>query len=126
MKSSTGLRVAFLRQEFLDELVMHRSLREELLSAFVEENKVLEALAKSEVELESATADPVKMEDILNRMQELQERALSMNAYALDSKALKALTLMGFTEEDLNSRVDSFSGGWKMRIGLAKILCVDP
>lgn len=57
IKSSKDLRVAFLRQEFVDELVMERSLKEELLSVFTEEAAVLAALQACEVrELQSLPA----------------------------------------------------------------------
>lgn len=49
IKSSKDLRVAFLRQEFVDELVMERSLKEELISVFTEEAAILEALQGCEV-----------------------------------------------------------------------------
>ncbi len=49
IKSSKDLSVAFLRQEFVDELVMERSLKEELISVFTEEAAVLAALQECEV-----------------------------------------------------------------------------
>ena len=49
MKSSKDLRVVFLRQEFVDELVMHRSLKEELTSVFTEESDILTKLQACEV-----------------------------------------------------------------------------
>lgn len=49
VKSSKDLRVAFLRQEFVDELVMHRSLKEELTSVFKEESEILNELQACEV-----------------------------------------------------------------------------
>lgn len=49
IKSSKDLRVAFLRQEFVDELVMHRSLKEELTSVFKEESEILNELQACEV-----------------------------------------------------------------------------
>lgn len=49
VKSSKDLRVAFLRQEFVDELVMERSLKEELTSVFTEEANILGALQACEV-----------------------------------------------------------------------------
>lgn len=49
IKSSKDLRVAFLRQEFVDELVMERSLKEELISVFTEEAATLAALQECEV-----------------------------------------------------------------------------
>ena len=45
MKSSRNLRVAFLRQEFVDELVETNTLREELYTAFQEERELLKAIA---------------------------------------------------------------------------------
>lgn len=49
IKSSKELRVAFLRQEFVDELVMERSLKDELISVFTEEADILAALQRCEV-----------------------------------------------------------------------------
>lgn len=49
VKSSKDLRVAFLRQEFVDELVMERSLKKELTSVFTEEADILAALQACEV-----------------------------------------------------------------------------
>lgn len=49
VKSSKDLRVAFLRQEFVDELVMERSLKEELTSVFTEEAGIMAALQACEV-----------------------------------------------------------------------------
>lgn len=49
VKSAKDLRVAFLRQEFVDELVMARSLKEELISVFTEESAILTALQGCEV-----------------------------------------------------------------------------
>lgn len=56
IKSSKDLRVAFLRQEFVDELVMERSLKEELLSVFTEEAAILGALKACEVREQSLLA----------------------------------------------------------------------
>jgi ATP-binding cassette subfamily F protein 3 len=66
------------------------------------------------------------MEVVLNRLQDLQERALSRGVYALDSKVDKIMDATGFSVEDGKALVKSFSGGWKMRIGLAKILLKEP
>lgn len=55
IKSSKDLRVAFLRQEFVDELVMERSLKDELISVFTEEADILAALQRCEVRKTSST-----------------------------------------------------------------------
>lgn len=126
VKSTKDLRVAMLRQEFIDELVMTRTLRDELLSSFEEEQSILKSIADCEDEIGRTTDDPLRMEQVLNELQDLQEKALARGVYALESKVDKIMDATGFSIEDGRALVSSFSGGWKMRIGLAKILLKDP
>tara|TARA_B110000305_G_scaffold197408_1_gene223011 strand:+ start:32 stop:559 length:528 start_codon:yes stop_codon:yes gene_type:complete len=53
-------------------------------------------------------------------------KADSKDAFNLDTKVSKIMDLMGFTPEEGEQPVSSFSGGWKMRIGLGKVLLCDP
>ena len=128
VKSNKDLRVAMLRQEFVDELVKERTLKEEFMSVFEEENKLLQDIRDSEAELESLgeDGDPEKMQEILDRMQKLQADADAKDVYVLESKTKKVMDLMGFTDDEGDDLVASFSGGWKMRIGLGKVLLKDP
>ena len=126
IKSSRNLRVAFLRQEFVDGLGMTLTLREELLTSFVEEKQLLQDISDLEEALGKVVDDEAQMTDILDRLQGLQEKAISKGVYSLDSKVDKIMDTMGFSSADASSLVESFSGGWKMRIGLAKILLQDP
>ena len=59
-------------------------------------------------------------------MQELQNKAEEKGIYALESRVTKVMDLMGFVEDEADDLVSSFSGGWKMRIGLGKVLLQDP
>ena len=127
VKSSQDLRVSMLRQEFVDELVQTRTLKEEFMSVFVEENAILQSLRAAEVELESLGPENAdRMQDILDEMQQLQNKAENKGVYALESKCKKIMDLMGFTDDEGEDLVASFSGGWKMRIGLGKVLLQDP
>ncbi|CAM9204206.1 unnamed protein product [Ectocarpus sp. 8 AP-2014] len=128
IKSSKDLRVAFLRQEFVDELVMERSLKDELISVFTEEADILAALQRCEDELqeEAVQQDPAKMEEVLNRLSNLQEDAERNRVYDLSTKVQRVMDLMGFQISEGEQPVSSFSGGWRMRIGLGKILLKDP
>lgn len=127
VKSSAKLRTAMLRQEFVDELVKERTLREEFLSVFEEENQILSDLKATELALESMSGEnPEKMQEILDRMQELQQKAEDKEVYVLESRVKKTMDLMGFQDDESDDLVASFSGGWKMRIGLGKVLLKDP
>jgi hypothetical protein len=89
IKSAPNLRIAFLRQEFVEGLNMDATLRQELTLAFADEQEILRGISAAEVELEQTTDDPKKMEEILDRMQRLQESAIAKGAYSLDSKVNK-------------------------------------
>mmetsp|Transcript_27471 Transcript_27471/g.62279 ORF Transcript_27471/g.62279 Transcript_27471/m.62279 type:complete len:916 (-) Transcript_27471:264-3011(-) len=126
IKSSADLRLAFLRQEFVDELVLTRTLKEELMSVFGEEAKVLKEIEEAESELAMCNDDMERMQGILDRMQELQNRADSLGVTGLDARVERIMNMMGFSQEEGDQLVASFSGGWKMRIGLGKILLTEP
>lgn len=116
-----------LRQEFVDELVKERTLKEEFMSVFEEENQILLDLKAAELELESIGGDDQeKMQEILDRMADLQRKAEDKDVYVLESKVKKTMDLMGFQEDETDDLVASFSGGWKMRIGLGKVLLREP
>ena len=126
LKSSKDLRVALLRQEFVDELILDRTLKEEFMSVFLEEAQILNDLRQCELALENVGSDTDKMQDILDRMQKLQAKADSKEVYNLESRVEKIMNLMGYMQEEGSYPVRSFSGGWKMRIGLGKVLLQDP
>jgi len=127
IKSGKDLRVAMLKQEFVDELVPDRTLKEEFMSVFGEELKILTDLRDAEDELANLAADDAEtMQSVLDRMQELQSKADSSDVYTLESRAKKVMNLMGFEEDEEDYLVAMFSGGWKMRIGLGKVLLNDP
>ena len=127
VKSSKDLRVAMLRQEFVDELVLTRTLKDEFMSVFDEENQLLQDLRDAENELENMGADDAdRMQEVLDRMQKLQAKADAKDVYALESRAKKVMDVMGFTTDEGDDLVSMFSGGWKMRIGLGKVLLKEP
>lgn len=129
LKSHKDLRVAMLRQEFIDELILTRTLREEFMSVFTEEADIMNSLREAEEELAqmSGSADDAdRMQEVLDRMSKLQAKADAKNVNALDSRVSKIMDLMGFEPEEGDYEVSAFSGGWKMRIGLGKVLLKDP
>src|ERR1700760_3195339 len=80
-------------------------------------------------ELEAAMADPERadeMEDIIARYGEVQGRFEELGGYALESRAREVLAGLGFDQEMMDDDVGALSGGWKMRVALARILLMRP
>jgi ATPase subunit of ABC transporter with duplicated ATPase domains len=80
-------------------------------------------------ELEHAMADPERMDELdtlVTRFGEVQARFDELGGYALEAKAREILTGLGFAPETIDDDVAKLSGGWKMRVALARILLMKP
>lgn len=83
-------------------------------------------------ELEAAMADPAVYEDadrmdgIVTRYGEVQARFEELDGYALESRAREVLAGLSFSNEMMDGDVGKLSGGWKMRVALARILLMRP
>lgn len=62
----------------------------------------------------------------MDRMGDVHERLLAIDAYSAPARAAKILNGLGFDDEMQQRPVDSFSGGWKMRIALGALLFSEP
>ncbi len=80
-------------------------------------------------ELENAMADPARaddMDEIVTRFGEVQGRFEELDGYALEGRAREVLSGLGFSQEMMDGDVGALSGGWKMRVALARILLMRP
>jgi ATPase subunit of ABC transporter with duplicated ATPase domains len=80
-------------------------------------------------ELEQAMADPDKadeLEQIIERFGTVQARFDELGGYALEARAREILAGLGFEAEVMDGDVGKLSGGWKMRVALARILLMRP
>jgi ATPase subunit of ABC transporter with duplicated ATPase domains len=87
------------------------------------------AAATELAELEAALADPEQadeMEAILERFGEAQHRFEELGGYALEGRAREVLAGLNFSDEMMDGDVGALSGGWKMRVALARILLMRP
>lgn len=80
-------------------------------------------------ELEAAMVDPDRadeMDQVIERYGEVQGRFEELDGYSLDGRAREVLDGLGFSQEMMDGDVGALSGGWKMRVALAKILLMRP
>ena len=86
-------------------------------------------LAAELKELEEAMADPARMDELdalVARYGEAQPRFEELGGYELDARAQEILAGLGFDPEVVAGDVAKLSGGWKMRVALARILLMRP
>jgi ATPase subunit of ABC transporter with duplicated ATPase domains len=87
------------------------------------------ALAAEMATLEAAMVDPDQaddMDDIVERYGEVQGRFQELDGYALEARAREVLAGLSFSQERMDGDVGLLSGGWKMRVALARILLMRP
>jgi len=80
-------------------------------------------------ELQQAMSDPAQADDmdtILARFGEVQEEYDHLGGYALESQAREVLHGLGFDDERIDGDVGALSGGWKMRVAMARVLLGKP
>lgn len=124
IKAKHNMKIAFLTQEF--EVVPTRTVREEFANAFKEQLEVQHKIDRVQKALESAVDDMDLMGRLLDELDFLQKQADVVELYDVDVKINKMMPELGFSQEDGDRLVASFSGGWQMRMSLGKILLQEP
>ncbi len=118
-----GLTIGYFSQD-VGEMSGHSAVAEVMEGA-----GPVSAVAAELKELESAMTDPDRadeMDEILERYGEVQARFEELDGYALDARAREVLAGLGFSQEMMDGDVGNLSGGWKMRVALARILLMRP
>jgi ATPase subunit of ABC transporter with duplicated ATPase domains len=80
-------------------------------------------------DLQRAMEDPARADDmdrILERFGHVQEEYDHLGGYALEAQAREALHGLGFQDDQIDGDVGALSGGWKMRVALARVLLGRP
>src|ERR1700678_175445 len=80
-------------------------------------------------QLQRAMEDPERadeMDSVLERFGEVQEEYEHLNGYALEAQAREVLHGLGFEDDQIDGDVGALSGGWKMRVALARVLLGHP
>ncbi|SEH73473.1 ATP-binding cassette, subfamily F, member 3 [Paenimyroides aquimaris] len=117
--------IAYLPQHLLTE--DDSSVREEAAKAFKEifsmKKEIDELNEQLTVRTDYESDDYMKL---IERVSELSEKFYSIEEVNYEAEVEKVLKGMGFSQEDLDRPTSEFSGGWRMRIELAKILLKNP
>ncbi|MBK7447646.1 MAG: ABC-F family ATP-binding cassette domain-containing protein [Ignavibacteria bacterium] len=117
--------VGYLPQEGIE--YTGKTLYEEVYSSAGDINAIQEEMRQIEKEMEEFQ-DTMSDEfmDLINEYGELQERFQMLDGFKIKSKIEKILIGLGFGEKDFDRETSEFSGGWQMRISLAKLLLNNP
>ncbi len=102
-----------------------RSALEEVKTAVARVPAIQKRLAELDLQLVEVLEED-EMTKLLEEYGELQSEFERLGGYDLESRAAEILTGLGIGPEDYHRPTESFSGGWKMRIALAKILALNP
>ncbi len=117
---SKGITIGFLNQDLLsyqsDEPIL-----EVAMLAFQEAHDLQHQMDQVLHEMETNYRD-----ELVNKLAKLQERFEAVEGYTIQSRAEEILEGIGFKTEDLKRPLREFSGGWRMRVMLAKLLLEQP
>ena len=98
------------------------SLLDEAMSALSDITNLKQKEEELTEALSSDEASNEEQEDLINNLGEVHRRLEELDSYSASSRVEKILMGLGFEERDFSRLTDEFSGGWQMRIALAKIL----
>jgi ATP-binding cassette subfamily F protein 3 len=118
-----GVKMGYLPQEVIS--FRGNTVLDEVLKSLTSITSLQDKMKILEEEL-SSIQDPKKQERLANEYGKLQERYTLLGGYGLEAEAKRILQGLGFKEMDFDRVTDELSGGWLMRIALAKILLQSP
>ncbi len=119
-----GATIGYLQQEVFG--LSERSVMEETLSAFAHLHEIEDTCRRLEHEMSDLPADDPRHDEVMQAYSEAREAWDAHGSYDLDSRTENVLTGLGFSSADFTRSCTTFSGGWQMRIALAKLLLQQP
>ncbi len=114
------LKIGYLNQDLLS-YDSHHSILHVAMEAFERQNQLHDEI---EVLLKKLETD--YSEEVLNKLSDKQLEFEALDGYSIEYRANEILAGLGFSSEDQHRPLNTFSGGWRMRVMLAKILLQTP
>jgi len=115
--------IGYLRQEVAE--TRGRSALAEVLAGAGEVSGIERRMRHIETELADAT-DEDELAELMDEYGRLQHRFEAMGGYGLEAEARRILAGLGFADADMERDIGEFSGGWMMRVALARLLLQNP
>lgn len=116
-----NITIGILKQDL--DFVKGRNVWDETMQAFEQINKWQSELEQVNEQLATRTDyESEEYTNLIHRMTDLNDLLQHHDAYNLEGDVEKVLLGLGFKADDFNKITDTFSGGWRMRIELAKLL----
>ncbi len=120
----SGVKISYFSQKVGQ--MRGRSALNEVISGNVTLSQLGQKLKEFEDKLSDPDLDPEQMDKILEKMGDVQALFEKEGGYQLETQAEEILTGLGISPDKHHNPVEDFSGGWKMRIALAKVLITNP
>jgi ATP-binding cassette subfamily F protein 3 len=115
--------IGYLRQDVAD--TAGRSVLAEVLGGAGVVSGIGHRLGHIEAEL-AETSDEDEVTELMAEYGRLQDRFQQLGGYGMEAEARRILAGLGFAEADVERDIGTFSGGWMMRVALAKLLLANP
>lgn len=115
-----GQRLGYLPQDIVSG--SGKTILQEVLSAWPEIGGLEEEIYR----ISQLISEDPHNNNLLNKLGQLQQRFEALDGWQLEDRAKKYLSGLGFTPEQFHHTMDTFSGGWRMRVALAGILIKQP
>jgi ATP-binding cassette, subfamily F, member 3 len=115
--------IGYLRQEVAQS--RGRSVLAEVMAGAGEVSGIERRMRHIESELNDAT-DEDELSELMDEYGRLQHRFEALGGYGLEAEARRILAGLGFADGDMEREIGEFSGGWMMRVALARLLLQNP
>lgn len=117
---SKDLKIGYLNQDLLS-YESHHTILHVAMEAFERQNQIHDEIEELLKKIETDYS-----EDVLNKLSDKQQEFEALDGYNIEYKANEILAGLGFSTTDQHRPLNTFSGGWRMRVMLAKILLQTP
>lgn len=117
---SKDLKIGYLNQDLLS-YESHHTILHVAMEAFERQNKIHDEIEELLKKIETDYS-----EDVLYKLSDKQQEFEALDGYNIEYKANEILAGLGFSTADQHRPLNTFSGGWRMRVMLAKILLQTP